>query len=260
MKKIAILTSVANFKLYTKTNALFNLTYDRYVIDGRNGMYGIHSILFMMKKFKKLDYDYVIMADEDFILNSNKGIQNLISEMEGNNITVSGVRDGGAVSHRNYNPFCVNTFFSIINLKKIKSIWNKKEMLSHQRVEKGEFFLKADLVYNYDELSLYEPYYCFYLWLLRKGEKIKYLTSKTHIDCDPFTNVVYHNKTLIGYHSWYARSYGENLKHTKRIDNLFSFIEIQPIQEINYVLWKDKTFKYVQMLNKNIRKVKIKLK
>jgi hypothetical protein len=260
MKKIAILTTVANFELYAKTNFLFNSEYDRYVIDGRNGMHGIDRMLYMMKKFEKLDYDYVIMADEDFILNSNNGIQNLIEEMQENNFTVSGVRDGGAISHRNYNTFCINTFFSIINLKKIKAIWDEKEMLSHQRIKKDEFFLSESLNYDYDELSLYESYYCFYLWLLRKGKKIKYLISKPLNENDVITNVVYYDKILLGYHSWYARSYGENLKQTKRIDNLFNLMDIYTEEEINYVLWKDKTFKYVNLFKKNMRKVKKKLK
>ncbi|AUC22793.1 hypothetical protein BTO15_12155 [Polaribacter sejongensis] len=260
MRKIAILTTVANFKLYDKTSHLFGLEYDRYVIDGRNGMYGIQSILYMMKKFKNLDYDYIIMADEDFVLKSNNTLTILIDEMNKNNITVSGVRDGGVINHRNYNPFCVNTFFSVIDLNKIKLIWNRKEMLSNQKIEKEEFFLNEVLDYKYDESSLYESYYCFYLWLLRKGEKIKYLTSKSlELNNDSITNVIYHNSIIIGFHSWYARAYGTNKKHTERIDLLLNGLESNSITTVNYVLWKDSTFKYRLYIKKFFRRIRIKL-
>jgi hypothetical protein len=82
MKNVAILTTVANFDLYYKTNPMFDCKYDRYVIDGKDGMHGIHSLLYMMKKFKNLNYDYIIMADEDFILKSNKAVVDLIAEMK----------------------------------------------------------------------------------------------------------------------------------------------------------------------------------
>lgn len=258
--KIAIVTTVANFDLFDKTNYLFDLRYDRFVIDGRDGMHGIHSLIYMMEKFKNLDYEYIIMADEDFILKSSESIENLIHEMNTKNITVAGVRDGGVINHRKYNPHCINTFFSIIHIKRIKEIWNKKEMLSHQKIKKNEFKIDSVLPYEYDELSLYEPYYCFYLWLLRKGEKIKYLTSKDlNKQSDNITNVVYHdNDTIIGYHSWYARSYGINKKHTDRIDKLFGLIDISNPKKVNFVLWKNPTFKYTQMIRKFFRKVKLK--
>lgn len=260
--KIAILTTVANFDLYHKSNPLFDVSYDRFVIDGRDEMYGIHSLLYMMKKFKNFEYDYVIMADEDFIISSNKSIVDLIDEMEENNIAVAGVRDGGVINHRKYNPFCINTFFSVLNLKRIKEIWNKEEVLKNQKIAAKEFELEEVLKYEYDELSLYEPYYCFYLWLLRKGKKIKYLTSKTlNENNDDITNVVYDDiNNIIGYHSWYARSYGVNKRHTERIDLLLNKIKIPRLTNVNYVLWKDISFKYIQAIKKFFRKVKMKLK
>ena len=262
MNKVAMLTTVANFDLYHKSNPLFNISYDRFVIDGRNGMHGIHSILYMMRKFKNLDYDYIIMADEDFILKSNTALENLLDYMKTNDIVVSGVRDGGMINHRNYNPFCINTFFSVLDLKKVKQIWNEKEMLSNQRIDKDEFYLDEEMPHDFDVESLYEPYYCFYLWLLRRGEKIKYLNSKTLIENnDDITNIVCDdNEKIIGFHSWYARSYGVNKKHTDRIDLLLNKIERSNLSKVDYVLWKDVSFKCIQTINKFFRKVKMKLK
>lgn len=44
--------------------------------------------IFMMKNFKNLDYDYIIMADEDFILKSNEAIVYLIDQMKKNDTTI----------------------------------------------------------------------------------------------------------------------------------------------------------------------------
>tara|TARA_R110000822_G_scaffold122364_5_gene256506 strand:+ start:307 stop:1089 length:783 start_codon:yes stop_codon:yes gene_type:complete len=260
MKNVAILTTVANFDLYYKTNPMFDCKYDRYVIDGKDGMHGIHSLLYMMKKFKNLNYDYIIMADEDFILKSNKTVVDLIAEMKKKKITIAGVRDGGVIHHRNYNPFCINTFFSIINLKRVKEIWNKKEVLQNQKIGINEFMLEVVLPFEFNEKSLYEPYYCFYLWLLRKGEKIKYLTSKSlNINNDQITNVVLDdNSNIIGFHSWYARSYGIHKLHTDRINVLLDGLKHN--ETVKFVLWQNATFKYIQYWVKFLKKVKIKIK
>ncbi len=63
--KIAIVTTVANRKLYAKTASLFPKGIDKYVIDGTNGMYGLDSIDYMFRKLKNQNYDWIIMADED---------------------------------------------------------------------------------------------------------------------------------------------------------------------------------------------------
>ena len=260
MRNVAMLTTVANFDLYRKTNPMFDCKYDRYVIDGKDGMHGIHSLLYMMKKFKNLNYDYIIMADEDFILKSNKAVVDLITEMEKKKITIAGVRDGGVISHRNFNPFCINTFFSIINLKRVKEIWNKKEVLQNQKIGINEFTLDVVLPFECDERSLYEPYYCFYLWLLRKGEKIKYLTSRSlDTNNDHITNVVLDDSSnIIGFHSWYARSYGIHKLHTDRINVLLDGFKKK--ETVQFVLWHNATFKYIQYWIKFLKKLKIKIK
>ena len=113
--KIAILTTVANFNLYKKTSVLFPEQCQKYIIDGSNGMHGIDSILYMMSKLKGKDIQWLIMADEDVIFSNANLVFDIIEEMKAKNITVCGVRDGGLVSHRNQNPYLINTFFSILN-------------------------------------------------------------------------------------------------------------------------------------------------
>ena len=65
--KIAILTTVANFELYSHTSRYFPKDIKKYVIDGTNGMHGIHSIIYIMHKLKNEAIDWLIMADEDVI-------------------------------------------------------------------------------------------------------------------------------------------------------------------------------------------------
>ncbi|RCS27060.1 hypothetical protein DUT90_08070 [Polaribacter sp. WD7] len=259
-KKVAIITTAINFDLYKKSNPLFDERYDRYMIDGRDGMHGMDSISYMIKKMKNLDYDYLIMSDEDFFLKSNENLELLIEEMERDNITISGVRDGGVLNHRKFNPFCINTFFSIINLKTIKKYWNKKEVLSNQKINDGEFVLDEILPFKYDENSLFESYYCFYLWSLRKGLKIKYLISKHFENEDTVSNTVYLKENqVIGYHSWYARSYGLHEGHTQRIDKILKMVAPnKTTKSLNYVIWKDYTYKYSKSINKFLKKVYLK--
>ena len=71
---IAILTTVANFELYQKTVQLFPENVQKYVIDGRNGMHGIHSILFMINKLKGKGIEWLVMADEDVVFKNSEAV------------------------------------------------------------------------------------------------------------------------------------------------------------------------------------------
>lgn len=123
-----VLTTVSNFTLYEKTSQLFPKGIKKVVLDGSNGMHGIYSILFMFKYFKKSDIEWIVMVDEDVVFKNSNEVFNIIEYMDKNDFTVCGIRDGGVINHRNFNPYVINTFFSIINFKKLKAIFNKKEM------------------------------------------------------------------------------------------------------------------------------------
>ncbi len=248
----AILTTVANFELYNKTSILFPEGVQKYIIDGRDGMHGIHSIVYMMHKLKNKGIHWLIMADEDVVFTDNKLVFSLIDKMNNNSITVCGVRDGGAVLHRKKNPFAINTFFSIINLKDVFDIWNKKEVLKNQYIKEGEFHDDlSELKGDFDSKSLYEPYYCFYFWLRRQGKKFLFLESKM---CDDMiANEVYcENKKLLC-HTWYARSYGVNKKHTDRINIILNANGVENNIEANLkdvILFKKQWF----FIQKRIKK------
>ena len=125
-------------------------------------------------------------------------------------------RDGGVIPHRIQNPYGINTFFSILNFKEILALWNEKEILKNQYILENEFDDDLSLLDgDYSKESLFEPYYCFYFWLRRKGKKILFLDASVPFEEDNITNLVVDtNQNPILYHTWYARSYGLNEKHT----------------------------------------------
>lgn len=255
--KVALLTTVANLELYNKTSPFFPVNVQKYVIDGTNGMHGIHSILYMMKKLKNKGIDWLIMADEDVFFYDSKIVFSIIEKMQEENLSICGVRDGGTISHRNQNPFGINTFFSILNFKEIEAIWNEKEMLKNQYILENEFIDDlSKLSYEYDVSSIYEPYYCFYFWLRRKGKQFLFLETK--MDVDAISNYVYYNEKPFLCHTWYARSYGNNKKHTQRINTLINVtnldgIEVEP-NLTSIIFFKNTTFALKQKMKKIFRK------
>lgn len=261
--KIAILSTVNNFSLYEKSSALYPQNIQRYVIDGRNGMFGIHSINYMMEIFKRKDIDWLILMDEDALFIDSKLIFPLIGEMAQNDYIVCGVRDGGMLPERSGNPYAINPFFSIIDLKKLKKIWNKKEMLSNHYIREGEFdddlsFLK----YPYNKNSMSEPYYCFYFWLKRKDQKLLYLDITLPFVDDQITNTVQDlNGKSILYHTWFSREYGnERGRHTARIDTVFNQFQLSTnTNHLKPIIYKDNLFPLKDRFRRFKKNVKMRL-
>ena len=258
---IAILTTVANFELYGITSKLFPKNIRKYVIDGREGMHGIHSLYFMIEKLKNENINWLIMADEDVIFKDADAVFSIIEKMEKEEFTVAGVRDGGVIKHRKFNPYMINTFFSILNLKEVLSIWNKTEIPKNQYIKPNEFEGKPlNLKGTFDINNLYEPYYCFYLWLKRQQKKFLYLEAQMYED--DISNTVLFKNELILYHTWFARSYGVNEKHTKRINSILLGINIDTsLSEIgkDVTIFKDANFAKKQKIKKLFKKIKNKL-
>lgn len=259
---IAILTTVANFELYGMTSKLFPEGIKKYVIDGTNGMHGIHSLNYMFHKLSNKDIDWLILADEDVIFKNTNVVFTIINKMQADNISVCGVRDGGVISHRNYNPIAVNTFFFIINFKEISKIWNKNEVKKHQYILPFEF--KFDETKHnglFDIHSLYEPYYCFFFWMKRKGKQFLYLDSQM-LD-DNISNALMFEDQVFAYHTWHARSYQVNEKHTVRINKVLKDMNMalnSSTLDSNTVVFKDQFFYIKIKANKIYRKMINKIK
>lgn len=243
--KIAIISTVINFELYSKSSLTFPDSIQKYVIDGRSGMHGIHSIKYMMQKLRGKEIEWLIMADEDVFFVNTHLVYEIINKIKSENYTVCGVRDGGCISHRTYNPYLINAFFSIINFKELEELWNKKEVFKNNYLIENEFDDDlTNLKFEYNVLSLYEPYYCFYLWLRRKEQKILFLEANQPLNNDKLTNAVYFNKKLLLYHTWHARSFGINEKHTFRINDVMKLIDFKEnlSNNLKLIVFKDKIF------------------
>ncbi len=258
---IAIVTTVINKELHQKSSLLFPTIGVQYVIDGTNKMHGIDSVFYMMKKLKGKGIDWLIMADEDVLFINEQGVYDTIDYMNANNYMVCGVRDGGQIGIRIQNPYVINTFFSILNFKELESIWNKKEILENQYLIENEFRDDLEKLHGkYDKMSLYEPYYCFYLWLRRKGKKILFLEATIPLQGDDITTLVFDiNNKELAYHTWYARSYGENKKHTERIDKVIKLLDFSKVNSIEVTYFKDKFFGMRYNLKKLWVRIKMKL-
>ncbi len=256
----AIISTVANFELYAKTSFLFPNNIPRYVVDGSNGMYSINAIHYMFKILRKKNIEWLIMADEDVIFKEPEKIFELINFMQEHNYQVAGVREGGVISHKKFNPFTINTFFSIIHFSEIEKIYNKKEINKNQYVRPEEFNDDLSMLKKeYDVTSLYEPYYCFYLWLKRKGFNFLYLDADCPIAGDELTTAVYSPMgDLLLYHTWYARAYNNSEKHTKRINNVLKDIPNPPHQHLPTFIFKDKNYGWQLKLKKTFKKIKMK--
>lgn len=256
-EKVALLSTVANFDLYQKSSTLFPKDMQRYVIDGTNGMHGLHSIKYMMSKLKGKGIDWLVMADEDVVFSDADQVFSIIEEMKTNHFTVCGVRDGGVILHRKENPYVINTFFSILNFKEIENIWNERDMLTNQFVVNGEFSDSlAELPYEYNEFSVYEPYYCFYFWLRRKGKQFLFLDSK--MSTDTIANLVYYKGKELLCHTWYARSYGINERHTHRINEILKargVLNTSSSSMSKVILFKKTTFALEQKIKKYYNRI-----
>ena len=259
--KIAILSTVINKELYTKSSRLFPQNIQKYVIDGSNGMHGLDSIFYMMKKLKGKRIDWLIMADEDVLFQRPEMIFEIIKKMEFENYTVCGCRDGGNIAHRKYNPYIINTFFSIINFKEIEKIWDKYEIKKNQYINKNEFNDDlSNLSTDYDTLSIYEPYYCFYLWLRRNNKKFLFLDAKQPFLDDEITNAVYFENEILLFHTWYARSFGISDKHTIRINKIFEFLKYNNIHILEPKVFKQRSFFAIKKMKKVCQKIILKVK
>lgn len=221
-KKISFISTVSNFKLYKETSKFYPPDIERYVIDGRKGMFGFNSFVFMMESLKDKDIDWLVMIDEDAILLDFNVLLNLIEYMNNNNFLVSGMQDGGVISVRKQSPFAINTYFSVLNFKKLKEIWDLSDIIKNQFIKNNEFVMFNDFIKNeFNKGSLLEDYYCIYFWILRKGHKILYLNADKYFLDDNTTNVLFnHDNHPLIFHTWYGRLYAKDKFHTNRINKV----------------------------------------
>ncbi|HET8887229.1 MAG TPA: hypothetical protein VFM70_12845 [Salinimicrobium sp.] len=258
--EIAIISTITNFPLYSKTRHTFPEEIQHFIIDGRNGMYGINSLIYLFKKLRNSEIRWLVMADEDVIFQNTESLFATIKYMAENNYHYSGVREGGVIPHRKYNPHAVNTFFSILKFSEIKKIFPGKGIKKQQFIKDNEFGEDLSALKNsFDVKSLFEPYYCFYFWLKRSGFNLLPLDANVPFSDDSLTTAVYApDGKIILYHTWYARAYGEIEKHTKRINNVLNQVPISTKPLLKPIIYKDINYGWKLKLRKKWKKLKMK--
>lgn len=262
--RIALVTTVSNKLLYRKTVKTFPDNIDLIAIDGTRGLFGIDSIKFMFNKLSSQKYDYIIMADEDVLFINNKEVFNLVDKMRRENIVVCGVRDGGVLSWRGKNPYLINPFFCILDFKQIKLIYNENEIEKNQYILENEFNDDlSTLVYKFDKNSIFEEYYCFFLWLRRLNMNFYFLNAISNsFENDLETTTVFDDRgNALLYHTWYARTYGKNEYHTARIDKIINIcVHDKDLKKVKIIWLKDVFFNIKKDLNKIKNKITFRLK
>jgi len=233
--------------LINKTIKSFPPAIDRYVLDGSRGLHGLASLDFLFTKFKKFSYKWIVLVDEDVVFLNSKTILDIIVQMEQSNYSVAGVRDGGMINHRIQNPYAMNTFFLILNFEKISAQWNFRQVKEHQYIKKGEFHDPIEnLPFDYNVESLFEPYYCFFLWLRRKNHKFLFLDSSTHEDNT--SNILSYKNFPFLIHMWYARKYNRDGHQKKRIDKILSDNSSLLTKPVEYIKLKDSHYRWKKLV------------
>lgn len=239
--KVGIITTVANWKLYRETQHFFPQGIQIFAIDGTSALYGLKSMIFFMKKLRRYNLDWLIMADEDVIFEEPEKIFDLIDYLDKNQYTVAGMSEADRLEKETKHPYVINTFFGVLNLKEIYEIYNEKEMLANQYALPNEFprEVEENIFYEHPMTSLAESYYCFFLWLKRKGKKTKFLRSSRPLKDDFLTTALHdHYGQILLYHTWFARFYAEDSFHTNRINRVLSRGKFN-IQNPNVVIFKN---------------------
>lgn len=131
------------------------------------------------------DCDIAINIDEDAFVCDTDAVNGLVKLLIEEGYANIGCADAGEGLPRSGNPKVTNPFFNILNLRLIRSRFDRAA-------------LKA-----YDEH--YEPYYPFFLWMA-DNFKTLYLPAGRH--ADGITTVLYDPEgRIVCKHSWYARFY-----------------------------------------------------
>lgn len=221
INKIGIICNSQFPDLYKESLSFYsNLPYDKIRVDGSNRFYTIEFILHVIENYK---YDWVILIDEDCFISDTSAMIDLLEYQINNNIDFSGPPDGGVISHRFHNPVSINTFFTILNLKKIRGIYNKNQIINTKYDESLKKFtpsklLNKDIRFKYDN---FEPYYKLFFWMLKNNMKPLYLDIRNYNkQGDNYSTVLKNHKGVeFAYHSWLSRKWVDN-NQKNRILNL----------------------------------------
>jgi hypothetical protein len=219
--KIAIICNSQYKDLYQESLSFYkDIEFDKIVVDGNNKFYSINFLIHVIETYNK--YDWAIFIDEDCFITNKQAMLDLLKYQIQHNIDFSGPPDGGVISHRFHNPVSINTFFTIINLKKIRSVYNKKQIMDMKYDDSLKKYtpsnlLKKGLNLKYDN---YEPYYRLFFWMLKKGMKPLYLDVRNYNKPGDNLSTVLKNQNGVefAYHSWMSRRWADSNQNGRILD------------------------------------------
>lgn len=140
-------------------------------------------------KLLDLKHDYVVSIDEDAFLYNYDTFFSLLEYFVKSDYTLAGMRDGAVCSPRAGHPMVINPFFMLLNRKKVAGYFDK-ELVKVIRVADVSYLVTDELLASLPLQNFWnfnddiEPYYPFFLTLLKKGAKFYYLNCRTWQD-DP---------------------------------------------------------------------------
>lgn len=247
--RIAVVITVQNSKLFEKTKKSIPKLFDTYVIDGKYGFYGLEALELVFQSEQLKDYDWIIMADEDVIFLSTSNLYDLVYHMTSKDFAIAGMNDGDLVEFRKGCEFIPNLFFCVFNNHQIRKNF-KWSIFLQFKLDKEKKYLSSSFIKS-------EPYYVFFEYLYNIELKTMFLSGCHNIFPDDFetTKLFNHNGDELIAHTWYARSYQKDIRHTNRIDRAISNFSIRNYERSYRILNNPKhNFYFRKYWRKKIKK------
>lgn len=165
--------------------------------------------------------DLVVNVDEDAYISHPERVVELAQTVVEGGYATCGIPDGGAISHRVFNPVTTNPFFNVFNTGLIRTRY--EHGCSDGELERPgelEALLPPNLVHERYQWGDHESYDALFLWI-RRHFPVLYLTAHEHADGVSTILLDDQGRPFLN-HSWYTREYMRDRHHTRRIHALIN--------------------------------------
>ena len=220
LDRVKIVSNVMNPDLYQHSRSFYeSMRYGKIAVNGAGGCFGINFLNHIITNGAIYDFDWMIYVDEDCFITNPSAVEELLEYQVSNGYACCGMPDGGVVSIRARNPVSINPFFMIMNLGEIRKRYNSDQVMgSRYGGDLDQYIPKALMKPNIGTLfDNYEGYYRLFFWLLRNGFKLLYLDAEEYSGDQTTAMLKNHKGEVLAYHTWYARMWNRDQKHTQRI-------------------------------------------
>ena len=122
--------------LFRKSYGLYEPLIDKehfnfVAVNGSNQIYGYEAFISLIdellykKSTIKRKCDYLVYMDEDCFIADLFAMKAAVEDFILKDRAFAGCPDGGVLCHRNHNGYCINTFFTIFNIKQLREMFPK---------------------------------------------------------------------------------------------------------------------------------------